>query len=195
MKGVYIHPTAIVEEGAEIGEGSYIWHFAHVRSNAKIGENFILGKGSYIDGNVTIGDNVKVQNFVSVYNGVTIGSNVFVGPHVAFTNDMYPRIGFDWEISKTVIGDNVSIGANSTIVCGSILEQFSFVAAGTLVPAKRRVWPHALIMGNPGRIRGWVCKCGRKLDTQGVSENVEIEIDCTHCREKNRFAINGIGRL
>ncbi len=193
MKNVYIHPTAIVEDGAIIGEGTYIWHFAHIRSKAVIGKNAVIGKGSYVDSDVIIGDNVKIQNLVSVYSGVTIGNNVFVGPHVAFTNDLYPRIGYDWEITKTEIKDNVSIGANSTIVCGSILDKYSFVAAGTLVPANRHVWEHALIMGNPGRIKAWVCKCGRKL--LGNEGEGEYKLTCEKCQENIIIDVKALGRL
>lgn len=193
MAEVFIHPTAVVDQGAEIGEGSYIWHFVHVRSTAKIGKNVIIGKGSYIDSSVIIGDNTKIQNFISVYNGVTIGKNVFVGPHVTFTNDMYPRVGFNWEITKTEIKDNASIGANATIVCGSILEEYSFIAAGTLIPANRRIWKHALVMGNPGRIRGWVCRCGRKL--MGEENNGIYEKYCTKCEKLVTLEVKEMGKL
>ncbi|MCY3411175.1 MAG: N-acetyltransferase [Candidatus Heimdallarchaeota archaeon] len=193
MDNVYIHPTAIVEEGAKIGKGSYVWHFAHIRSTAVLGENVIIGKGVYIDSNVAIGDNSKVQNLVSVYQGVSIGRNVFVGPHVVFTNDLYPRIGYDWEITKTVIGDHVSIGSNSTIVCGSKLDDYSFIAAGSLIPASRYIPKFALVMGNPGRIRAWVCKCARKLlDT---TDTGFYDVTCAHCHESLSIEVSPMKKI
>ena len=114
-----IHETAIVEAGAEIGEGTNIWHHAHVRSGSRIGSGCNIGKNCYIDAGVTIGSGVKIQNNVSVYHGVEIGDDVFVGPSAVFTNDYYPRaFNPDWEVSETRIGKGASLGANCTIVCG-----------------------------------------------------------------------------
>ena len=162
----FVHPSAFVEEGAEIGENTKIWHFVHVRAGAAIGENCNIGKGCYIDGGASLGNNVKVQNFVSVYNGVSIGDDVFVGPGVTFTNDQYPR-AFLWSeerVVKTNVEKGASIGANSTILCGIRIGEYAMVGAGSVVT--KNVPKHALVYGNPAEMKGFVCKCGRKLGTE-----------------------------
>ena len=160
-KNVRIHPTAIVEDGAKIGEGTSIWHHAHVRTDSELGKKCILGKGVYIDAGVKIGDGVKIQNRVSVYHGVTVGNNVFLGPHMVFTNDLYPRaFNPEWKTIETKVEDGVSIGANAVIICGITLGKFSMIGSGSVVT--KDVPPHALVFGNPAKIRGYVCKCGLK---------------------------------
>ncbi len=186
MQDVYIHPTAVVDEGARLGKGSKIWHFVHIRSSAKIGENVIIGKGCYIDVEVSIGNNSKIQNLVSVYNGVRIGNNVFVGPHVTFTNDLYPRATGSWEITQTIVEDGVSIGANATIVCGHTLGKNCMIAAGSVVT--KDVQPHALIAGNPGKLLGWVCKCGKKIAGRELNKG-KHEIICEYCNESNVITV------
>ncbi len=187
MAEIYVHPTAIIDDGAIIGTGSKIWHFAHVRDTAIIGDNVIVGKSSYIDEGVKIGNNVKIQNLVSIYNGVTIGDNVFVGPHVTFTNDLYPRAIADWEISYTHVSDGVSIGANATIICGNNLGENCLIAAGSVVT--KEIPPHALVGGNPVRILGWVCKCARKIASKTL-EKGEHRIKCQHCGLLNEIFIH-----
>jgi UDP-2-acetamido-3-amino-2,3-dideoxy-glucuronate N-acetyltransferase len=158
-----IHPTAEISSSAEIGENSQIWHWAQVREGARIGRACRLGKDVYIDTQVTIGDECKIQNFATIYRGVVIGNRVFVGPHVCFTNDMYPRaISSDWQALPTKVEDGASIGANATILCGLTIGRNSMVAAGAVVT--KSVPPHALVAGIPARIIGWVCECGRPLD-------------------------------
>lgn len=154
MGTVTIHPTAIIETGAVIGEGTTIWHFAHVRSTAIIGRDCTLGKDVYVDQGVTIGHAVKIQNGVSLYQGVRLGNDVFVGPHVAFTNDLYPRSFGAWTPVPTHVRNGASIGANATILCGITIGLFAMVAAGSVVTDD--VPDHALVMGNPARIVGYV---------------------------------------
>lgn len=166
----YSHPTAIVEEGAVIGENTRIWHFVHIRKGAVIGKNCNIGKSAYIDINVFIGNNVKIQNFVSIYHGVTIEDDVFVGPSVTFTNDLYPR-AFIWNeqrIAKTLIKKGTSIGANATIIAGIVVGEYAMIGAGSVVT--KNVEPFQLIYGNPASLKGWVCRCGKKLEEK-PSEN------------------------
>jgi len=154
-----IHETAIVEFGADIGEGTRIWHHAHVRRGARVGSECTLGKNVYIDTGVRIGDRVKIQNNVSIYKGVEIGDEVFLGPHVVFTNDRLPRATSpDWEIVGTTVKKGASIGANATIVCGVEVGEWAMVGAGSVVT--RSVQDHQLVVGVPARPTGWVCRCG-----------------------------------
>ena len=176
----YTHPTAIVESEA-IGEGTKIWHFAHVRRNSKIGRDCNIGKSVYIDIGAVVGDNVKIQNFVSVYKGVVIEDDVFVGPSATFTNDLYPR-AFIWDGehgSATRICRGASIGANATIVCGITVGEYAMIGAGSVVA--ENVPAYALILGNPGRQRGWVCRCGRRLNTILHDDGSKTVYRCSSC--------------
>jgi acetyltransferase-like isoleucine patch superfamily enzyme len=170
-----IHPTAEVEEGAQVGEGTRIWHHAHVRTGATIGANCILGYGVYVDAGVRIGDNCKLQNRVSVYHGVTIEDGVFVGPHVAFTNDKHPRAitpdgrlstDDDWTISPILVRSGASIGAAAVILPGVTLGSWCLVGAGAVV--SRNVPDHGIVTGNPARLTGYACKCGHTLHPEGT---------------------------
>ena len=155
----YIHETAVVEDGSDIGQGTSIWHHAHVRSGASIGAGCVIGKNVYVDEGVRIGSGCKVQNNVSVYNGVTIGDDVFVGPSATFTNDRVPRaFNHGWQIMPTVVGEGASLGANCTIVCGVTIGRFAMVAAGATVT--RDVADHQLVGGTPARHLGWVDRDG-----------------------------------
>jgi len=172
-----IHETAIVDEGAIIGDGTKIWHFCHVMGNAKIGNECSFGQNVYI-GNVDIGSNVKVQNNVSIYDGVTIEDDVFCGPSCVFTNVKNPRsaVNRQGEYSLTLIRRGVSIGANATIVCGVTLGEYSFVGAGSTVTKDTK--PYSLNVGSPARQIGWMSKHGQRID---FTEGTYV---CVHTNEK-----------
>lgn len=155
----FVHPTAIVEDGASIGSDTRVWHHGHVRRGASIGSGCVLGKNVFVDDGAVIGDRCKIQNNVSVYHGVSIGDDVFVGPAATFTNDLVPRaFNTDWTVTGTIVESGASIGANATIVCGTTLGSYSMVAAGATVT--KSVQPHQLVAGTPARHLGWVCRCG-----------------------------------
>ncbi len=180
MGRAFVHEKAVVEPGARIGEGTKVWHFAHVRSGAKIGRNCVLGKDVYVDAGVEIGDGVKIENGVSVFRGVTIEDDAFIGPHVTFTNDKYPRsFNVDWEVVPTRVKRGASIGANATVVCGVTIGEYSMVAAGSVVT--RDVPPHGLVVGNPARLIGFVCYCGRPLRGEPREGEEAVRFTCEHC--------------
>lgn len=158
----FVHHTAEVSDRAEIGANTKIWNLAQVREHASIGENCIISKNAYVDTGVKIGSNVKVQNNVNVYNGVTIEDDVFLGPSMTFTNDKFPRaVSPDWEITKTLVQKGAAIGANATIVCGVTIGEYAMVGAGAVVT--RDVPPFTLVVGNPARKIGYVCRCGARV--------------------------------
>lgn len=175
----FVHDTAIVEDGANIGEGTQIWHHAHVRTGSVIGEKCNIGKNCYIDSGAIIGSSVKIQNNVSVYHGVTIEDEVFVGPSAVFTNDFYPRAFMnEWKIKSTLVKHGASIGANATIVCGNTIGEYATIGSGSVVT--KDVKPHALMVGNPAKQVGWVCKCGYKLDEHKVCSNCKLKYEKLH---------------
>lgn len=158
----FVHDTAVVEPGAQVGAGTKIWHHGHVRAGAVIGESCTLGKNVFVDAGAVVGDRCKIQNNVSVYRGVRLDDEVFVGPSAVFTNDRFPRaVGDDWEVVDTRVCQGASIGANATIVCGVGIGPWAVVGAGSVVT--RDVEAHELVVGNPARRLGWVCRCGRVL--------------------------------
>jgi acetyltransferase-like isoleucine patch superfamily enzyme len=183
MADVFIHPLAVVDEGAQIGEGTKVWHFAHIRGSAKIGGGCIIGKDVYVDANVVIGNNVKIQNGVSVYQGVTLEDDVFCGPHMTFTNDLYPRaFGDSWEIADTLVKRGASIGANATILCGITLGDYCMIGSGAVVT--KDVPAHSLVIGNPAEIAGFVCKCGQPLKDEVRQQKVSVTFACGKCKEE-----------
>ena len=166
----YVHPTAEVDPRAVIGPGTSIWNWTKVREGARVGAGCHIGQGVYIDRDVAVGDGCKIQNGVSVYLGVTLGDHVFVGPHATFTNDRVPRAssGDNWEVVPTVVEDHASVGANATIVCGVRLGRACMVGAGAVVT--RDVAPHALVVGNPARVVGWVDVDGSRIEAPPAPE-------------------------
>lgn len=164
MKDNYFaHPTAVIDEGCEIGSGVKIWHFSHVMPNSIIGDNCNIGQNVVVSSGVKLGKNVKVQNNVSLYEGVICEDDVFLGPSMVFTNVMNPRSAIvrKHEYKKTLVKKGASIGANATIVCGNNIGEFSFIGAGAVVT--KDVPPYALVIGNPAKQTGWVSEFGIKL--------------------------------
>ncbi|NHI83618.1 MAG: N-acetyltransferase [Candidatus Thorarchaeota archaeon] len=183
MSDIFVHPLAVVDEGAQLGNGTRVWHFAHIRGTAKIGDNCNIGKDVYVDADVIIGNNVKIQNGVSVYHGVTIEDDVFCGPHMTFTNDLYPRaFAEEWKVAKTVVKRGASIGAHATIVGNTILGEYCMVASGAVIT--KNVPDHGLVMGNPARLVGFVCKCGKPLKGKPTIERTSVTFQCATCNEK-----------
>ena len=164
MGNITIHPTAIVDEGAQIGEGSRVWHWVHVCGGARIGKSVSLGQNVFVGNKVFIGDRCKIQNNVSVYDNVTLEEGVFCGPSMVFTNVYNPRslIERKDEYRDTVVKKGATLGANCTIICGVTIGEYAFVAAGAVI--NKNVQPHALMVGVPARQVGWMSEYGEQLD-------------------------------
>lgn len=158
------HETAVVDDGAIIGDGSKVWHFCHVSAGARIGQNCSLGQNVFVAPTGVIGDRVRLQNNVSIYDGVVLEDDVFVGPSAVFTNVINPRseVSRKHEYMATRVGVGATIGANATIVCGTTLGRYAFVGAGAVVT--HDVKAYALVVGVPARQIGWMCRCGVRLD-------------------------------
>lgn len=168
---MFVHHTAEVAESATVGEGTKIWHQAQIRPDARIGANCILGKAVYIDEHVEIGNNVKIQNRASIYRDCIIEDGVFIGPHVCFTNDIFPRAinpdgtlkrADDWAVGHSWVKYGASIGAGTIILPSRTIGRFALVGAGSVVT--RDVPDHGLVVGNPARLIGYVCVCGSRLE-------------------------------
>lgn len=184
MSNYSIHPSSIVDDDVKIGEGTVIWHFSHIQSGAKIGSNCSMGQNVNVSNNVRIGNGCKLQNNVSVYEGVELEDDVFCGPSCVFTNDLTPRAKYPKgraAYKKTLVRRGASIGANATVVCGNTIGEWAMIAAGAVVTSD--VPNHALMMGVPARIRGWVCECGDVLSDDLV---------CNKCGRTYKESTNGL---
>jgi len=173
-KSYFCHESSYIALNASIGYGTKIWHFSHIDDEANIGSNCTIGQNVYIGKSVLVGNNVKIQNNVSVYQGVTLRDYVFCGPSVVFTNDLTPRSTHPIkpnEFKSTLVGFGTSIGANATVLCGIEIGKFAFIGAGSVV--LKNVKDHALIVGVPGRIIGWVCECGSRLSDKLYCEKCD----------------------
>ena len=184
MSEYFVHPSSIIDDNVEIGEGTKIWHFCHIQSGAVIGEKCSFGQNVNVSNNVKIGNGCKIQNNVSLYEGVELEDHVFCGPSCVFTNDLTPRAKYPKGragYKKTLLKQGASVGANATIVCGHTIGEWAMIAAGAVVTTD--VPDHALMMGVPARIRGWVCECGDVLSDDLV---------CDKCGRTYKETSNGL---
>lgn len=184
MENYFVHPSSIVDDNVEIGEGTKIWHFSHIQSGCKIGKKCSFGQNVNVSNHVIIGNGVKVQNNVSIYEGVELEDYVFCGPSCVFTNDLTPRAKYPKGPSgykRTLIKEGASIGANATVVCGHTIGKWALIGAGAVVTTN--VPDHALMLGIPARQRGWACECGALLGE---------DLHCAHCGRKYKQTENGL---
>jgi UDP-2-acetamido-3-amino-2,3-dideoxy-glucuronate N-acetyltransferase len=194
VNDVFIHPKALVETKS-VGAGTRIWAFTHVMTGARIGKNCTIGDHCYVESGAIIGNNTVVKNGNMIWEGVRLEEAVFVGPHVFFTNDLYPRSRHLAEANKryrdkqnwlqpTIVEQGASLGAGAVILAGITIGQYAMVAGGSVVT--KRIRPYMLVMGNPARERGWVCRCGRKLNFRRGS------VACQDCHLKFRLTSKGL---
>lgn len=186
----YAHPTAVIDEGCEIGAGTKIWHFSHIMPGCKLGEKCNIGQNVVISPDVVLGNNVKVQNNVSLYTGVTCDDDVFLGPSCVFTNVTNPRSAVNRknQYAKTHVGKGASIGANATIVCGHDIGAFAFIGAGAVVT--KNVPAYALLVGNPACQLGWMSEYGHRLEFN--AEGIAV---CPESGEKYQLSNHQVTKL
>ena len=184
------HPTAIIDEGCDIGNGTVIWHFSHIMPHCKIGENCNIGQNVVISPGVVLGKNVKVQNNVSIYTGVSCEDDVFLGPSMVFTNVINPRSAVNRkdQYQKTTVKRGATIGANATIVCGHDIGAFAFVGAGAVVT--KEIPDYALVVGNPAKQTGWMSEFGHRLNF----DDTGIAI-CPESKEKYQLKENRVKKI
>ena len=193
-KSYFIHESSYADEPCEIGEGTKIWHFSHVMANSKIGRRCNIGQNVVISPDVKIGDNVKIQNNVSVYTGVELEDDVFCGPSMVFTNVINPRshIVRRDAYKRTLVKRGASIGANATVVCGNTVGSYAFIGAGAVVT--KDVPDYGLIVGNPGKLAGWMCQCGVKLDIEPRGKGKQ-KATCSACGKTYRKKGGVVGEV
>ncbi len=181
-----IHPSAIVDDGAQLGDGCRVWHFVHISAGARIGERCSFGQNVFVGNDVRIGDNVKIQNNVSVYDAVTLEDDVFCGPSMVFTNVYNPRAAVTRkdEYRRTLVKQGATLGANSTIVCGTTIGRHAFIGAGAVV--NRDVADFALMVGVPARQTGWMSRFGERLELP-LASDVPLEARCPHSGDRYRL--------
>ncbi|MFB5944276.1 acyltransferase [Albibacterium profundi] len=186
----FVHETAVVDEGAEIGEDVKIWHFSHIMPNCKIGEKCNIGQNVVVSPGVVLGKNVKIQNNVSIYEGVTCDDDVFLGPSMVFTNVTNPRSAVNrrGQYAKTRVGKGASIGANATIVCGHDIGAYAFIGAGAVVT--KTIPAYALVVGNPAKQLGWVSEYGHRLTFNEKGVGV-----CPETAQEYRLDNNNVNRI
>ncbi len=186
----FSHPTAVIDDNCEIGEGTKIWHFSHIMSNSKLGKKCNLGQNVVISPDVVLGNNVKVQNNVSIYTGVICEDDVFLGPSMVFTNVINPRSAVNRrdQYSKTIVKKGASIGANATIVCGHNIGEYAFIGAGAVVT--KDIPNFALVVGNPSKQIGWVSEYGHRLNF-----NDEGYAVCHESQQEYKLENNTVKRI
>jgi UDP-2-acetamido-3-amino-2,3-dideoxy-glucuronate N-acetyltransferase len=186
-RSFFVHQSSFMDEPCEIGEGTKIWHFCHIMTGAKIGRHCNIGQNVVISPEVTVGNNVKIQNNVSVYTGVILEDDVFCGPSMVFTNVINPRshVSRKNEYKITLVKTGATIGANATIVCGITIGRYAFIGAGSVVT--KDVPDYGLMVGNPARLKGWMCFCGVKLPLVGGSAT-DKQVVCTACGRRFQFS-------
>jgi len=186
------HPTATIDPGCTIGDGTVVWHYSHVMPEARLGRGCSLGQNVFVARGVVIGDNAKIQNNVSLYEGVVLEDDVFCGPSMVFTNVINPRshVSRRHEYSQTLVRRGATIGANATIICGHTVGEYAFVGAGAVVT--RDVPGYALVLGVPAEVSGWMCRCGARLPLPATGPAVSA--DCAACGESYRFDGDRVSR-
>ncbi len=191
MAPFFKHASCYVDDGCVIGDDTKIWHFTHIMSGARIGRGCNIGQNVVVSPDVVVGDNVKIQNNVSLYTGVILEDDVFCGPSMVFTNVVNPRshVSRKHEYQTTRVQRGATIGANATIVCGHTIGRYAFIGAGAVVT--KDVPDYALVVGNPGRIAGWMCECGVKL--AGGARRPDSAV-CASCGLRYAAAGSSLGR-
>ena len=183
MASFFAHKTSLIDDNAKIGSGTRIWQFCNIMGNVLIGSGCNIGQGVFIESGVEIGNRVKIKNNVALYSGITCEDDVFLGPNCVFTNVINPRSFIERkdEFQTTIVKKGATIGANATIVCGHVIGEYAMVGAGSVVT--KDVPDYALVVGNPARIKGYVCQCGERLS----NVDIESEYGCVRCGKKYKI--------
>lgn len=191
MEKIKIHPTASVADGAKVGEGTAIWQNCIIMDDSEIGKNCNLGANVFVENDVHIGNGVKIKNNVAIYSGVCCEDDVFLGPNCVFTNVINPRsfINRKTEFRRTIIEKGATIGANATIVCGHKIGKYALIGAGAVVT--HDVPAYGLMLGNPARLKGYVCKCGTTLEEQDKAQELTCP-QCGNCYKRNKEELETI---